>query len=74
MEDYHERLNNALRENSALQSAIGIDSSKAEIDLVKRQQYHNLLFLKDIDPDKFDRLAKDFKKYRSFQEVAQQQI
>lgn len=72
MDDYHDRLNNALKENAALQSSIGIDSSKAEIDLIKRKQYQNLLFLKEIDPDKFELLTKDSKKYRSFQESTQE--
>lgn len=62
------RLNIALRKNAELQSFIGIDSSKDEIDFVHRQQYKNILFLKDEDPDKFERLSSDFKKYRVFKE------
>lgn len=72
MENYSERLNQALKENAALQSTIGIDSSNAEIDLVKRKQYQNLLFLKELDPDKFDVLTKDSKKYRTFQESSKE--
>lgn len=62
------KLNKALKQNAELQTFIGIDSSRHEIEMVHRKQYQNLLFLKEEDPEKFDILTKDFKRYRVFME------
>lgn len=65
-DDERKLLNDALMENTHLQSFLGIDSTKEEVDMVRRTQYQNLLFLKNIDSAMFDALTLDFKKYRSF--------
>jgi len=62
------KLNTALRKNAELQAFIGIDSTKEEIDFIHRKQYQNILFLKEEDPERFERISSDFKKYRVFKE------
>ena len=67
--DYKDQLDKALEENIRLQSTLGIDSTKKEVLDVKRKQYQNLLFLKDINKEHFDRLAYNFdRKFRKFEE------
>lgn len=67
--DYKDQLDKALNENMMLESTLGIDSTKKEIEAIKRKQYQNILFLKDLNKEHFDRLAYNFdRKFRKFEE------
>lgn len=66
--DYKELLDEALRKNVSIQAKLGIDSTKEELEIARRQQYKNLLFLKDVDRERFNAITKNFEtKYRKFE-------
>lgn len=67
--DYEARLREAMEENMRIQANLGIDSTKKELLAAKRKQYQNLLFLKEIDKDRFERLTLNFDiKFRKFEQ------
>lgn len=66
--DYRAELDKALSENARIGATLGIDSTNSEKEAVRRQQYKNLLFLKDVDKERFESLTGNFeRKYRKFE-------
>lgn len=66
--DYKAELDKALSENAKIEATLGSDSTRSEKEAVRRQQYKNLLFLKDVDKERFDAVTRNFeRKYRKFE-------